>query len=102
MVPELALILFWRVFFCHRVNEVRCVKLENLSFRQVAVGIFLLALLNWAFLQFVALPNMSDQGREGIYYSFRPKNVKLACENLLDLQSDRGALSSRSDSCGDR
>ena len=55
------------MFFWHRVNEVICVKLENLSFRQVAFGIFLLAILNWAFLQFVALPNMSEQDRKGIY-----------------------------------
>lgn len=42
-------------------------KLENLSFRQVAAGIFLLALLNWALLQFIALPNMSEHDRKEIY-----------------------------------
>src|SRR5262249_52287342 len=54
-------------FSTRDVAEVSRVMLENLSFRQVAVGIFLLALLNWAFLQFVALPNMSEQERRGIY-----------------------------------
>jgi hypothetical protein len=43
------------------------VKLENLSFRQVAVCTFLLTLLNWAFLQFIALPNMSERDRNEIY-----------------------------------
>jgi hypothetical protein len=43
------------------------VKLENLSFRQVAVGIFVLTLLNWAFLQFIALPGMSEHDRKEIY-----------------------------------
>jgi hypothetical protein len=43
------------------------VKFDNLSFRKVAVGIFLLALLNWAFLQFIALPNMSQHDRKEIY-----------------------------------
>jgi len=42
-------------------------SLEKLSFRQVAVSIFLLALLNWAFLQFIALPNMSQHDRKEIY-----------------------------------
>jgi len=42
-------------------------KLEQLSFRPVAVGIFLLTLLNWVFLQFIALPNMSEHGRKEIY-----------------------------------
>jgi len=41
--------------------------LESLSFRQVAAGTFVLALLNWTFLQFVALPNMSEQERREIY-----------------------------------
>jgi len=43
------------------------VRLESLSFRQVAAGVFVLGLLNWTFLQFVALPDMSDQERRGIY-----------------------------------
>jgi hypothetical protein len=43
------------------------VRVENLSFRQVAAGIIVLALLNWALLQFVGLPNMSEQDRRGIY-----------------------------------
>jgi len=43
------------------------VKLENLSFRHVAAGIFVLALLNWAFLQFIGLPNMSEHERRGLY-----------------------------------
>ena len=42
-------------------------KFGNLSFRQVAACIFLLALLNWAFLQFIALPNMSEHDRKEIY-----------------------------------
>jgi hypothetical protein len=49
------------------VDEVSRVRLEKLSFRQVTVGIFVLALLNWAFLQFAALPNMSEQERRAIY-----------------------------------
>src|SRR5580765_8168824 len=55
------------VCFSSARNEVSRVKLENLSFRQVAVGIFLLTLLNWAFLQFIALPNMSEHDRKEIY-----------------------------------
>ena len=41
--------------------------LKDFSFRQVAVGIQILGLLNWAFLQFAALPNMSIQERKEMY-----------------------------------
>jgi hypothetical protein len=63
------------------------VKLENLSFRQVAVGIFLLALLNWAFLQFVALPNMSEQDRKGIYtdWIFSPYSYAISVATIVAL-----------------
>ena len=42
-------------------------KLENLSFRQVAAAVAILGLLNWAILQFAALPNMTEQERAGLY-----------------------------------
>ncbi|MFI5176111.1 MAG: hypothetical protein ACHQKY_14720 [Terriglobia bacterium] len=42
-------------------------KLEQLSLRQVTVGILLLSFLNWAFLQFVALPGMEDEQRRRLY-----------------------------------
>jgi hypothetical protein len=54
-------------FSSGHVAEVSRVKLGNLSFRHVALGIFVLALLNWAFLQFVVLPNMSVQECGGMY-----------------------------------
>jgi hypothetical protein len=43
------------------------VKLEDLSFRQVAVVIPILALLNWAIFQFGILPKMTEQERNAIY-----------------------------------
>jgi len=43
------------------------VKFESLSFRQVAVGIPILALLNWGIFQFGILPKMPEQERKGIY-----------------------------------
>jgi hypothetical protein len=43
------------------------VKLENLSFRLVAVAVAMLALVNWAIFQFAALPKMTEQERRGIY-----------------------------------
>jgi hypothetical protein len=55
------------VFLSSARYQVSYVELENLSFRQVAVGIFLLTLLNWTFLQFIALPNMSEHDRKEIY-----------------------------------
>jgi hypothetical protein len=77
------------------INEVICVKLENLSFRQVAFGIFLLAILNWALLQFVALPNMSEQDRKGIYtgwifspYSYAPAKNQDDCDGSPFLTGD--------------
>jgi Sec-independent protein secretion pathway component TatC len=42
-------------------------KLEDLSLRQVAVAVPILGLLNWAFLQFVALPNMTEDQRNHLY-----------------------------------
>ena len=42
-------------------------KLEDFSLRQVAVGVPVLGILNWAFLQFVALPNMSESQRKQLY-----------------------------------
>lgn len=41
-------------------------KLEELSLRQVAVAIPVLALLNWAIFQFGFLPKMTEQERNGI------------------------------------
>ena len=42
-------------------------KLENLSFRQVAVAVAIVGLLNWAILQFATLPDMTEQERAGLY-----------------------------------
>jgi hypothetical protein len=42
-------------------------KLEDFSLRQVAVAVPILGLLNWAFLQFVALPNMTEEQRKHLY-----------------------------------
>jgi hypothetical protein len=42
-------------------------KLEDLSLRQVAIGVPVLGLLDWAFLQFVALPNMTERQRALLY-----------------------------------
>lgn len=36
--------------------------------RQVAIGVPALGLLDWAFLQFIALPNMTDRQR-ALFYS---------------------------------
>jgi hypothetical protein len=35
--------------------------------RQVAIGVPVLGLLDWAFLQFIALPNMTDRQRALLY-----------------------------------
>jgi len=43
------------------------VRIENLSMRHVAIAIPILGLLNWAFLQFAALPGMTEQERGGLY-----------------------------------
>jgi hypothetical protein len=42
-------------------------RLEKFSLRQVAVGVAMLGLANWAELQFVLLPMMTQQQREAIY-----------------------------------
>jgi hypothetical protein len=49
------------------VTQGKHVRLENLSFRQVAVAVAILGLTNWAILQFAALPNMTEQERAGLY-----------------------------------
>ena len=41
-------------------------SLENLSFRQVAVAVPILGLLNWAIFQF-GMSRMTEQERRGIY-----------------------------------
>jgi len=43
------------------------VKFDGLSFRQIAVAIPILALLNWAIFQFGILPKMTEQERKAIY-----------------------------------
>jgi hypothetical protein len=42
-------------------------KLQDLSMRQVAIGVPTLGILDWAFLQFIALPNMTDRQRALLY-----------------------------------
>lgn len=42
-------------------------KLSDLSIRQVSIAIPLLAVLNWAVLQFAILPNMSEEQRKQLY-----------------------------------
>ena len=42
-------------------------RLENLSLRQVAIGVSILGLANWAILQFGLLPMMTAQQRDAIY-----------------------------------
>jgi hypothetical protein len=42
-------------------------KVEDLSFRQVAVAVPLLGLCNWALLQFVMLPEMAEEQRRRLY-----------------------------------
>ena len=42
-------------------------RLAEFSFRQIAVGILILAILNWAICQFGLLPNMAEQDRREIY-----------------------------------
>jgi hypothetical protein len=43
------------------------VKLEDFSLSQIAVGVLVLGLLNWAALQFVALPDMPEEQRKRLY-----------------------------------
>jgi hypothetical protein len=42
-------------------------KLEDFSLRQVAVAVPVLGLFNWAFLQFVSLPHMTESQRKQLY-----------------------------------
>jgi hypothetical protein len=42
-------------------------KLENLSFRQVALGVLVLGFLTWAGLQFAILPSMPAEERKQLY-----------------------------------
>jgi len=42
-------------------------RLETFSLRQVAIGIAILGLANWAILQFGLLPMMTAQQRDAIY-----------------------------------
>ena len=45
-------------------------KLRELSLGLVAVAVHVLVLLNWAGLQFVVLPNMSEDQRKHLYSGF--------------------------------
>lgn len=47
-------------------------KLSDLSFRQVAIGVPVLGLLNWAIFQFAILPSMSANERKQLYPSWIP------------------------------
>ncbi len=49
-------------------------KLQDLSMRQVAIGVPVLGLLDWAFLQFIALPNMTDRQRALLYSAWDSKS----------------------------
>jgi len=42
-------------------------KLQDLSFRQVALAVSVLGVLNWTVLQFAILPRLTEQERSGIY-----------------------------------
>jgi hypothetical protein len=64
------------------------VKFEDLSFRQVAVAMLILALLNWATFQFEMLPKMTQQQRNGIYAGWvsvggQPLNRRRRLRNQL-------------------
>lgn len=42
-------------------------KLSDLTLRQVAIGVPILCLINWAAFQFAILPNMSGDQRQQLY-----------------------------------
>jgi len=42
-------------------------KPSDLSIRQVAIAVPILAILNWAVFQFAVLPNMSEEQRRQLY-----------------------------------
>src|SRR5664280_2517400 len=42
-------------------------KLEDLSLRQIAIGVPILGLINWAGLQYAILPNMPEERRRELY-----------------------------------
>lgn len=62
-------------------------KLEDLSFRQMTIGILLLSLVRWAFLQFFALPHMSQNERNGIYsgWVFKPYSYAVSLALIVVL-----------------
>jgi hypothetical protein len=43
------------------------VKLEDLSIRQIAIGVPILGLINWAILQYAILPSMPEDRRKQLY-----------------------------------
>jgi hypothetical protein len=45
-------------------------KLEDLSLRQVAVGVPVLGFVNWAALQYAILPGMPEDRRKQLYVGF--------------------------------
>jgi|GEM_PF-4737673 len=47
-------------------------KLSDFTLRQVALGVPLLGLLNWAVFQFVILPSMSADERKHLYPTWIP------------------------------
>ena len=76
-------------------------KLEDLSLRQVAVAIPILALLNWAIFQFGILPKMTEQERNEIYAGWMstpyPYVISLAfiCAAIWFVFSYRGRYSTQ-------
>ena len=76
-------------------------KLENVSFRQIAVAIPILAFLNWAIFQFEILPRMTDEERSGIYAGWMstpyPYLISLAfiCAAVWFVFSYRGRYSTQ-------
>jgi len=77
------------------------VRLENLSFRKIAIAISVLAFLNWVGLQFVFLPKMTQQERTQIYAGWMstpfPYAISLAliCIAIWFAISYRGRYSTR-------
>ena len=59
-------------------------RLIDLSFRQVAVGVLILGILNWAMFQFGFLPNMTEQERRDIHAG---RMSTLVCMRFLLLWS---------------
>jgi len=77
------------------------VKLEHVSFRQIAVAIPILAFLNWAIFQFEILPKMTSQERNEIYAGWMstpyPYLISLAfiCAAVWFVFSYRGRYSTQ-------